>query len=317
MKELRKDYILNRYSYISEERGDRPHQFEEGGELAKHSDDCPFCPGHEDATPPEIGRRENSNADWSIRWFKNKFAALSLEEEPELEIDQEQFFVHGPAFGTQEIIVETPSHKQMADFSPAKIANVFRVYQERIEKLSSRDNLDYVLIFKNKGERAGASMVHSHSQVMAVGKTPSKIKKELKAFSRYDSCPYCEIIAQEKKGPRLVFENDSFVAFCPYAPKYNYEVWFMPKKHIRRLSDLDRNQYLDLARLIKKVLKTLSENNIPYCFYLQYAPAKKDFHFQIELLPRTNVHAGFELSGGDLVVTVSPKEAAKFYRESS
>lgn len=314
---LRKDYILNRFTYISEERSDRPHQFEQKEGPRDHPGDCPFCPGQEDATPPEIGRREDSNDDWSIRWFKNKFAALSPKEEPKLEVDQSQFFVHGPAFGTQEVIVETPTHKQMADFDPEKIANIFEVYQKRIKDLSKRDNLDYVLVFKNKGEKAGASMVHSHSQVMAVGKTPSKIEKELKAFSRYDSCPYCEIIAQEKEGPRLVFENDSFVAFCPYAPKYNYEVWFMPKKHIRRLADLDRNQYLDLARLIKKVLKSLAKNNIPYCFYLQYAPGDKDFHLQIELLPRLNVHAGFELSGGDLVATVTPKEAAKFYRQNS
>lgn len=317
MKELREDYILNRFTYISEERSNRPHQFADQEGPRDHPDDCPFCPGKEDATPPEIGRRENSEGNWSIRWFKNKFAALSSKEEPKLEVDQSQFFVHGPAFGTQDVIVETPTHRQMAEFEPEKIANIFEVYRNRIEKLSEREKIDYVLVFKNKGEKAGASIVHSHSQVMAVGKTPSKIEKELKAFSRHDSCPYCEIIRQEKEGPRLVFENESFVAFCPYAPKYNYEVWFMPKKHIRRPSELKREQFLDLARLMKKVLSRLSDNNIPYCFYLQYAPEDKDFHLQIELLPRLNVHAGFELSGGDLVVTVSPKEAAKFYRGES
>jgi len=315
---LRKDYILDRYSYISPERSKRPDEYAEEGSARNHPENCPFCPGREKDTPPEIGRVENDDGQWEIRWFKNKFPVLTMGSAKELRVDEDQLFVEAPSYGTQEVIVETRGPGQMADFSVGRISQILKVYEQRIVELSQKKNIDYVLVFKNKGEKAGASLVHSHSQVMAVGKRPEKIDQELIAFQRYSSCPYCRVLTEEKrKSTRIAFENDNFIAICPFAPRYNFEVWILPKSHKRTLSDLDNNERQDLAAVLKRILLKLKELGVPYCFYLQYAPEGLDFHFQIEVLPRTNVHAGFELSGGDVVVTVSPEQAAEFYSEQT
>lgn len=309
---LRKDYILNRYTYISTKRAKRPHQYKETAET-EHPEGCPFCAGQEAMTPPEIGRIAGPDGGWQIRWFKNKFPVLSLEKEGELTTDND-FFTSGPAVGTQEIIVETPDKRQMVEFSKQKLRQILKVYQKRIVTLSAKHKINYVLVFKNKGKKGGASIIHSHTQVMATAKIPTKIEAELSAFSSYKTCPYCEVLKKEKQGPRLAFENKHFVAFCPFAPRYNYEIWILPKQHKKTLGELSDEQYLALADLLKKVLAKLDALQAPYCFYVQYAPKGRDFHFQIEVLPRLNVHAGFELSGGDLVVTVSPEQAATFFR---
>lgn len=315
---LRKDYILDRYSYVSPERSKRPDDYGEKAGAENHPDDCPFCPGREEETPPEIGRIENDQGQWEIRWFENKFPVLTKDKERPLSIDEDQLFVEAPSYGTQEVIVETRGKKQMADFSVQRISSILGVYNQRIVELSRQEAIDYVLVFKNKGERAGASLVHSHSQVMAVGKRPEKIDRELTAFQHRESCPYCRVITEEKrKGTRVAFENDSFIAICPFAPRYNFEIWIFPKEHKKTLGECSDSQRKDLAAILKKILVKLKQVGVSYCFYLQYAPEGLDFHFQVEVLPRTNVHAGFELSGGDVVVTVSPEQAAEFYSEQT
>jgi len=314
--ELRKDYILNRWAYISEVREKRPSNFKfvQNSIEVPHPKSCPFCIGAENQTPDEKGRVvESGRRKWLIRWVANKYSALELHEYGKI-LSENTFFKAYSPYGLQEVIIETPDKKQMADFSHDHLVLILKVYNNRIEELSKIEGINYVMVFKNQGREAGASIIHSHSQVVAVGKVPALIAEEVKEFNTYQECPYCNVIEAERMGPRKVFENEDFVAFTPYAPRFNYEIRVYPKKHMRKLSELQNEQYFNLADILKKILHKLQELNASYCFYIQYAPKDQDFHWHLEILPRLSNLAGFELSGGDGLIGVSPEDAANFYR---
>mgnify|MGYP006294666867 CR=1 FL=1 len=308
--ELRKDYILDRYVIISSSRGKRPHQFKKD---RKDKDDlgCFFCPGHESETPEEIGRVGDP---WSIRWFPNKFAAVEPKGKPEIKTDN-TFYTFSDAYGYHEVIVETNDHsKQLYDLSEEEINQILRVYSKRISELSKDSNIRYVNVFKNHGKEAGTSIVHSHSQVIATNNIPSSIRKKLHAIKNFETCPYCSIINTEKESLRRCFENDEFVAFCPYASRFNYELHIFPKKHITNISELDDKGFSCLASIMKLVLEKLKELGASFNYYLQYSPPEEDLHFHIEVIPRLATWAGFEYCSETIINSVSPEKAAKFYR---
>ena len=309
--ELRKDYILDRWVIIASERKKRPKEFKKI--KSKKEGICYFCPGNEDLTPEETGRIERNNK-WIIRWFPNKFPAVSHEGNPEIKCANE-YFTYADAFGIHEIIVETPDHdKQLADLTEEHIKEVLKVYANRIRELSKIDSTKYVLIFKNEGMEAGTSLIHSHTQVMAYNKVPKLVEDEVNASRTYRTCPHCEIINIEKKSYRRVFENNSFVSFTPYASRFNYEIWIFPKDHIRNITEMNEKKLLDLASMLKKILLKLKKINLPYNFFLHYAPEGKELHFHIEICPRLATWAGFELATNATINSVSPEDAAKFYR---
>lgn len=313
MIELRKDYILDRWSYIASGREKRPKQFKKNDESGKQDAICYFCPGNEHLTPPEIGRVGQKDK-WQIRWFPNKFPFLDKGLENRIE-NSGIFYKKGSAFGYHEVIAETPRHdKQLADLKIEDISELLKVYSLRIRELSKRSGIKYVQIFKNSGEEAGTSLVHSHTQAAAMSIIPRMVKEETDAFRKYKNCPYCAIIKLEEKSERFIFSNENFLAFSPFAPRFNYEAWIFPRKHLKNITELEEKEFFDLAEAFKKVLSKLGEFNMPYNFYLHYSPAGKNLHFHFEILPRVNRWAGFELAADSYVITVSPEEAAKFYR---
>jgi len=314
--ELRKDYILDRWTYINKTRSKRPHHYQAKHESDQHPKDCPFCAGKEHLTPSETGRVEKIRGKWLVRWMPNKYSTLEPKNLNKT-ISKEPFFKSYAPYGLQEVIVDTPDKRQMADLSTEHLSIILKTYNYRIEELSKTKGIQYVLVFKNKGKEAGASIVHSHSQVIATRKIPASINEEIAAFNQYKDCPYCEIIKAEQAGPRKVFENESFLAFIPYAPRFNYEIWLFPKAHMKKLDELREEQYFTLAQMLQKIIRKLNEIKAPYCFYIQYGILGKDFHWHIEVLPRLNIRAGFELSGGDSIISISPEEAADFYRNES
>jgi len=309
--ELRKDYILDRWVIIASERKKRPKEFKKT--KAKKEGICYFCPGNENLTPKETGRIEKQGK-WIIRWFPNKFPAVSHEGNPAIK-SANKYFTYADAFGIHEVIVETPNHnKQLADLTEEHIKEVLKVYANRITELTKTDGTKYVLVFKNEGMEAGTSLVHSHTQVMTYNKIPVLVEEEVNAARTYGTCPYCEIINIEKNSYRRVFENDNFVSFTPYASRFNYEIWIFPKEHIRNITEMNEKKLLDLASMLKKILLRLRGINLPYNFFLHYAPEGKDLHFHIEICPRLATWAGFELATNATINSVSPEDAAKFYR---
>ena len=313
MIELRKDYILNRHVLVSESRGKRPHQFE-----AKVKEDVPeekrfFCPGHEDSTPEEIMRVPDGKDGWKVRVFPNKFAAAEMEGSPEIRTDN-KYYTFSSGYGKHEVIVETPDHdRQLSELSEEEIKDVLKVYSLRIKEISQMDGIKYVSVFKNHGKEAGTSIVHSHTQLIALNLVPSLVREELDAIKKYDSCPYCEIIENEKRSDRRCFENESFAAFCPYASRFHYEIWVFPKQHMGTITCMKDKMLMDLAEIMKKILVKLKEINAPYNYVLHYHDDDA-YHFHIEILPRLATWAGFEHSTGMAINSVSPEDAARFYR---
>ncbi len=308
MGELRKDYILDRWVLYSMSRGTRPHELQQIQTAVQGI--CFFCPGNEHLTPPELGRIGTKDS-WRVRWFANKFAALEPTGNPEPHTEN-KFFTFANNYGYHEVIVETPQHPaQLAELSVAEIADVLGVYQQRIADLGKRKNIAYVSVIKNHGYQGGTSIVHTHSQVFATAIVPPAVREKIAAVRRFLKCPYCDIIAAEKDSERRCFENKEWVAFCPYASRYNDEVWIFPKKHIRTLAQANLDS---LADILQRVLARLSAHQISYNYALTYAPEGEDLHFHIEVMPQASIWGGFERGSGAIINAVLPEEAAKFYR---
>ncbi|MEM4245220.1 MAG: galactose-1-phosphate uridylyltransferase [Candidatus Nanoarchaeia archaeon] len=306
MGELRKDYILDRWALIATERAKRPNDFKSSKKISGSKANCPFCPGHEHMTPPAT-YTVRKDGKWLVRCFANKFAAVGCGKE---ENYGNGFLTSFSACGNHEVLVETPNHnKTLADLPLEQIKLVLDSYVKRILAFDSK----YVLVFKNEGAEAGTSLVHTHTQIIAYNQVPKLVEAEVKAFKKYDSCPFCSIVRMERNGPRMVFENDTFIAFTPFASRFPLEVWIFPKKHIKSLVDLD--DFSDLAFILKKILLKLKRLNASYNFVIHNAPRKSDFHFHIEVLPRLSKFGGFELGTDTIINVVSPEEAAKFYRK--
>lgn len=308
---LRKDYILERWVYYAIKRKKRPRDFK-SIEIKDNSAKCFFCPWNTHLTPPEIGRIEYKNS-WKMRWFLNKFPAVEKKGAPTLKT--EKFRSEGDTYGIHEVIVETPHHKsQLWDLPVQQIRELLEVYKWRIKELSGLKGIKYVSIFKNHGKEAGTSLVHSHSQVMALTQMPTLISEEIGASKRFKGCPYCSIIKAESKSKRKIFETKNVVAFAPFASRFNYEAWIFTKKHKRSLDELEENELMDLAAALKKIISKLKEINVSYNFYLHYSPQKEDLHFHIEVAPRIATWGGFELSTNAVINSVLPEDAAGFYR---
>jgi UDPglucose--hexose-1-phosphate uridylyltransferase len=311
--ELRKDYILERWVFLASERKKRPREFKYR-EKKETKQICYFCPGNEHLTPPEIGRIKDDNNKWKIRWFPNKFPVVEQKGDFLIKTDN-TYFTFSNAYGKHEVIAETPHHeKQMWDLSREQIKEILDVYKQRITKLSELEHIKYVLVFKNHGREGGTSLVHSHTQVAAINIVPTLVKEEVEACKKYEKCPYCEIINIEKGSYRRCFENDSIVAFTPYASRFNFEIWMFPKRHVKNITELNNNEMIDLAEILKNILIKLKKLNAAYNFFLHYAPKGEDLHFHIEVTPRFAVWAGFEFSSNAIINSVTPEDAAKFYR---
>lgn len=300
--EIRKDYFLDRYVIIAPKRGKRPHQvIKKEEELDKP---CPFCPGQIDGK--NVLEIPDGNGSWKVKVIENIFPALTPG--------------NLKAYGKQEVIIETPEHKkELHELSLEHIVEVLDVYIERFVTLSSLKGICYTLVFKNEGGKAGASIPHTHSQVIALPMIPPKLAEEAAAMDDYNrthnSCPYCDIIKSEKNGPRVIWEDDHLFVLSPYASDSPYGAWFIPKRHIHSIDFLRENEKISFAHAFKKVLKRLDDIDVPYNYFFQNSLDVEAHHMVLKLAPRPNVWAGLELGTGVIINPVTPEDAAKFYRE--
>ncbi len=312
MLELRKDYILERWVIAASLRAKRPKEHKQKFKV-KEPKVCVFCPGNENLTPPEIGRIEKKGK-WILRWFPNKFPFVEQKGSAKIKT-KNKFFTHSSGYGKHEVIADTNKHNvQLWDTKKEHIKLLLEVIKKRINKLEKLKNIKYVSVFKNHGEKAGTSIIHSHVQITALSDIPPAVKEEITAIKKHKKCPYCDIIKIEKKFKRKCFENKNFLAFAPYASRFNYEVWLFPKKHIKILNELNDKEMLDLADILLKVLRKIRELSLSYNFHLHYSPKKADLHFHIEVTPRIAVWGGFEFSTDITINSVMPEFAAEFYR---
>lgn len=311
--ELRKDYILDRWVIISSSRGKRPHEYVKSTAQVQEGV-CYFCAGNENLTPPEIYRIPDEKGGWKVRVFPNKFAAVDRLGRYDIQTHN-TFFTFSDAYGSHEIVVETPHHeKQLSEFSVEDMKDVLNVWASRITELGKTEGVKYVSVFKNSGYEGGTSLVHSHTQIIAYNIVPELIKDQVNAAKKYLGCPYCSIVEVESKSDRRCFENNTFAAFTPYASRFNYEVWIFPKPHILNMTDLSSDQMTDLADIMKKVLSKIGSVKFSYNIAVHYSPSGENLHFHIAIAPRIAIWAGFELGTDTIINSVPPEDAAKWYR---
>jgi UDPglucose--hexose-1-phosphate uridylyltransferase len=329
MPELRKDPVTGRWVIIATERVRRPSDY-----LVESSPPrggvCPFCPGNEAETPPEIeafgeeGRSPNSPG-WWLRVVPNKFPALRVEGD--LRRTGKGIYDLMNGVGAHEVIVETPVHDQeLADLSDSSIEKVIWAYRDRMMDLKKDNRLLYALVFKNHGDAAGASLEHPHSQIIATPIIPKRVQEELKGARQYydyrERCIFCDMLQQElKERERLIFENASFAAVAPFASRFPFETWIMPKAHQADFLHIGKQAAIDLARVMKEVLVRLKRvlNDPPYNYMLHTLPLQETdqdaYHWHIEIIPKLTKVAGFEWGSGFYINPTPPEEAATALRE--
>lgn len=301
--EIRKHYLLNKYVIITPGRAGRPRDIAEET-VVKRTAACVLCPKKTEKKLliEAVGGEKN----WQVAVLKNKYPAVTLD--------------NPKAYGTQEVIIETPEHGvEMADLSRKKIEKILWVYAKRTKAVSQNKKIDYVLIFKNSGSKAGASLFHSHSQLFATKILPPEILDELTLAQAYknehDRCAYCDIIKKESRSARLIFEDKHLIAFAPYASEFHYEVWLFTKRHLDNVAKLNKEEIGSFALALKKILGKLRRLNLAYNFFMHQIVSDPDQHFHLKIQPRDSVWAGVELGSGLIINSVSPEEAAKYFRK--
>ncbi len=274
---IRRNVITGQPIVFAPERAARPHAFiDDTGDGI-----CPFCPGNEAETPPEIARVGDAEA-WRVRVFSNKY----------------------PAFDDHEVIVESPRHDARFD-EIDDAAAVVSVYVDRYRKLSAKKP-PYVALFKNHGRTAGASISHIHSQIAAVPFVPPRIQTEGEAFEHAAKCQLCDAIEAHRREGLVIGENGSFAWIAPHAPAFAYQQWIVPKRHQNELATFDDREIEDVAELLKSSVAAMRSISTSHNWLFLSFPARASAHAYVDLFPRVTNVAGFELETGTYIEVVDP-----------
>ncbi|MFQ5707558.1 MAG: galactose-1-phosphate uridylyltransferase [bacterium] len=325
MPELRKDPIVGRWVIISTERGKRPSDWASEAKL-KGSGFCPFCPGNEDKTPPEIMAvrpmtEQRDVPGWEIRVVPNKFPALQIEGD--LARRGEGIYDMLNGIGAHEVVIETPNHAlDFADLSVDSVANILRIFRDRALDLKKDTRFKYILIFKNHGVSAGASLEHTHSQLIATPIIPKRVLEELDGSRRHykykERCIFCDIIRQEELSQkRVVTALDSFLTIEPFAPRFPFETWILPKQHFSHFESMPEEMYNKLAISLKDALTRINKalGFPPFNFMLHSSPIQEssllEYHWHLEIIPKLTKIAGFEWGSGFYINSTPPEIAAE------
>lgn len=331
MPELRRDPVVGRWVIISTERARRPLDFPTRRPEPTEGP-CVFCAGQEARTPDEVwalrpGGTAPNTPGWLARVVPNKFPALRIEGN--LERSGEGMYDRMNGVGAHEVVIEAPDHEARIEQLPTThLAEVLRAYRERIMDLAKDPRLQYVMVFKNHGPSAGASLEHSHSQLIATPIVPLMVEEELSgAFQHFrmkQRCIWCDILRQEQHdGGRVVLEEEGFIALAPFAPRFPFETWVLPLAHQSRYEETSMGDLLPLANLLGELLRRMSRTlgDPPYNLILHSAPlrthAVEHFHWHIEIIPILTRVAGFEWGSGFFINPTPPEEAARYLRDDS
>lgn len=340
MSELRHDPVQKRWVIIATERSRRPSDFQKEKDEERKTSMCPFDPGNEDKTPPEIFAlrdpgTEANKPGWRIRVIPNKFPALAVEGE----IGRRGLGIFDlmNGIGAHEVIIETPEHDiHMADMPEDHLFEVLKIFRDRITDLHKDQRLRYVLIFKNHGSVAGASLAHPHSQLIATPITPRTISAELDSshehFLMKERCLFCDIINQELAlKDRIVSATKDFIVIEPYASRFPFETWILPHNHAHDYTLASDSLLRSFASVLRDTLWRIKSalNDPPFNFVLHtspntvFRPGKPnywqtlpyDWHWHLEIMPRLTKTAGFEWGTGFYINPTPPEEAAQYLRE--
>jgi UDPglucose--hexose-1-phosphate uridylyltransferase len=333
--ELRKDPIVGSWVIVSTDRVRRPTDFFRQQVTVKGGF-CPFCYGNESKTPSEIlayrppreggPQAPRDSSGWTVRVVPNKFPALGIEGS--LNRQAEGMFDKVSGIGAHEVIIMSPEHSASLASLPAKrVEDVLWAFRDRIIDLKKDRRFKYILLFKNHGEAAGATLEHPHAQLIALPIIPKHALEELEGSKQYfilkERCVYCDVLRQELENPvRVVAENDEFVTLAPYAPRFPFETWILPKRHESAFENSSSQVFEALALAMKElamkadlVLDRPAYNLIIHSSPLQ-DPSNEHYHWHLEFMPRLTKTAGFEWGTGFYINPTPPEESARFLRQA-
>ncbi|MEM1158557.1 MAG: DUF4931 domain-containing protein [Verrucomicrobiota bacterium] len=337
MPELRKDWLSGQWVAFSSERLRRPQHFTPVAGVAAPAAD-PFCEGNEACTPPEVFaiRPEDSAPDtpgWKVRVVPNRYPALRVEGE--LHHRGVGFYDQISGVGAHEVVIETPyANRELEEHSLTQISDVLETYRARTLDLMRDQRLRYISIFKNVGMLAGASQQHAHSQIIAMPLVPPEVERRIQAGEKHyhekERSLFSDVMAQELRDDcRIIWQNSDFMAFCPYASRFPFEVRILPKLQSCHFFSATDRTLVQLAEVLKKVLTAYRAglNQPAYNLLFYTAPLHKhpdgkwpgmeqSYRWHVELVPRIFGLAGFELSTGCALNSVYPEESARFLRQS-
>ncbi|MCC7519667.1 MAG: DUF4921 family protein [Verrucomicrobiae bacterium] len=337
MSEIRQDPVVGRWVIVATDRARRPNEFANSVAAPPEPETDPFAEGNERLTPPEIqavrapGSRANGPG-WKARVVPNRFPVLRIEGA--LEKEGEGLYDRISGTGAHEVVIETPVRGQeLEDLPLDHIAAVIGLWRARMTDLLKDARFRYLLVFKNRGWQAGATLSHSHSQIIALPVTPMAVKQKLAGaqayYERKERNIFADILRQElKDGRRIVYQNGAFVAFCPYAARFPFEICVMPRRQCADFYRIGDQELLPFADALKACLLRLRVglDRPQYNVILHTAPARhpkrdywstldQDFRWHLEITPRLTQIAGFEMGTGFYVNPVMPEEAAQFLKE--
>jgi UDPglucose--hexose-1-phosphate uridylyltransferase len=329
LPDLRKDPITGRWVIIATDRARRPADFTRERVIPSAPRFCPFCVGNESKTPPEVLAYRTAGGPnepgWTLRVVPSKFPALRVEGE--LDRKGEGLYDRMNGVGAHEVILETTDHlASLATIPDRQVADVMFAVRDRMLDLRKDERFRYILVFKNHGEPAGATLEHPHSQLIALPVVPKRVQEELDGALRYfqyrERCIFCDMVQQElETQTRVVLETDHFVVLCPYAARFPFETWIVPRRHESHYESLAAETIHNLGWVLNQTLKKIDKSleNPPYNIILHTAPVQdrplEHYHWHIEIMPKLTKVAGFEWGSGFYLNPTPPEEAARFLRE--
>lgn len=328
MPEIRQNIATKEWVVISTERAKRPEDFKSLKEkkvLPEWSEKCPFCPGNEQMTPYETYVITDEYGKWKIRVIPNKYPAVVQEGTVEFKIEGIKRCVSG--VGSAEVVIESPKHNAILPLMPENhIEQIINVYRDRYLAIEKDKRIKMIIIFRNYGEQAGASIEHPHSQIIAIPVVPFHIRYRIEEAMRYydetGECVFCRMLSEELKlQERIVVETGHFVSFIPYAALAPFHMWILPRRHTESFGEITDDEISDLAKNLKLTLAKLyyGLDNPDYNFVIRSVPVnekgKDYYHWYITIMPRLVKTAGFEIGTGMSINSSIPEENAKFLRE--
>ncbi|HAA08719.1 MAG: DUF4931 domain-containing protein [Syntrophomonadaceae bacterium] len=329
MPELRQDVFKNSWVVIATDVELKPRDFpinRSGGQHVIANSFCPFCEGQESTTPPELAsyRRDGTEPNtpgWQVRTVPNKYSAFN--PEGTFYSQSEGMFTRASGFGQHEVIVETPSHDlEFHELPVEQLELVFKMLRQRYNALAEDKRMKYLQIYKNRGLFAGASLSHSHSQMVGLPMVPESCRVMPRYYEENHICLMCKVLEEELAlGKRIVWESEHFVILCPYASRFSYETWIVPRRHTEHYGEVTDLEISELAKAVKRLLTTLLDKleNTSYNIVFNTAPVNVDYqpghHWNMEITPRLIVTNGIEMGTGYHINPVSPEIAARVIRE--
>jgi UDPglucose--hexose-1-phosphate uridylyltransferase len=348
VREIRIDPVVPTESVlVSTARGQRPRKKEQPAprDTRAHVETCPFCRGNEQMTPPQIASYGESG-QWDIRIVENLYPVLKDDQQGPNVTEGLRQTIDG--YGRHEVIIDHHNHGiGIHEMSPQHLARLFSAYRERMAQLYQTDpRLKYVLVFKNFGPAAGASIPHTHSQMIALPIIPENVAAEVQFSRTYyranHSCVYCTLIDEAMNfyatvydretgehrrlldiGLYVIEKSEHFVAIKPFASRFEWEVHIFPLVHKADFMDAAKDELDDLAQLVRRVMARLDQviGGAQYNYFFHTVPHNlsedhdDSYHWHLEICPRTSIPTGFELGSGLLVNTIAPEEAARQLRD--